>query len=166
MAALELTSQKYFKELDMGNKNRAMLYVSFLSIFLSACGGGGSSSGVEVGTAERETYSTNVSGVWSGTAEMLGELDEVVVTVTVHQAVSDSVESPAQALTGTVTFNGGAPGTVTGTKDGDAWSVSGAADGAIGSIDQTLLSATKSSGTISYTAEGSTVTAGLNLTKI
>ena len=149
----------------MRNRNTQTLYVIFLSIFLGACGGGGSSSGVDTGTAEHDTYSTNLSGVWTGTAEMLGEFDEVLVTVTVHQAVSDSAESPAQALTGTVTFNGGGAGSVTGTKDSDAWNVSGAVDGAIGSIDQTLLSAKKSSGTIAYTFEGITTTAGLNLTK-
>jgi hypothetical protein len=74
-------------------------------------------------TPSYETHSTNVSGVWSGTTTMFGAA--VVVNVTVHQAVSDSAESPAQALTGTATLNGGAPFNVIGTKEGDAWSVSG-----------------------------------------
>ena len=152
----------------MRNRNTQTLYVIFLSIFLGACGGGGSSSGVDTGTAEHETYSTNLSGVWTGTAEMFGEFDEVVVTVTVHQAVSDSAESPAQALTGTVTLNGGSPGNLTGTKNGNGWSISGAADGVIGSIEQTLLSGSKSSGTISLTTgpPDPILTVDLKLTKI
>ena len=149
----------------MRKRNGQMLYLIFLSTLLSACGGGGSSSGVDTGTAEHETYSTNVSGVWTGTAETFGEWDEVVVAVTVHQAVSD-LESSKPYLTGTITFNGGSPGNLKGSKVGNSWHVSGEEEGVIGSIDQTLLSATKSSGTISYTAEGITTTAGLNLTKI
>ena len=45
----------------MRNRNRPILYVSFLSIFLGACGGGGSSSGVETGAAETEAPATEVA---------------------------------------------------------------------------------------------------------
>ena len=143
--------------------------VVLFSLILAACGGGSSDGGGESEPAEvatYETHSTNVSGVWSGTTTMLGAA--VVVNVTVHQAVSDSAENPAQALTGTVTLNGGAPFNLTGTKEGDAWSVSGASATAILSTDQTLSSAGDSSGTLSLTigAPDNTGTVDLSLTKV
>ncbi len=143
--------------------------VVLFSLILAACGGGSSDSGGESEPAEvatYETHSTNVSGVWSGTTTMFGAA--VVVNVTVHQAVSDSAENPAQALTGTVTLNGGAPFNLTGTKEGDAWSVSGASAAAILSTDQTLSSAGDSSGTLSLTigAPDNTGTVDLSLTKV
>ena len=157
------------------------VYVILFSLFLAACGGGGSDSGVTAEVSEvaevaeeaevveapsYDTHSTNVSGVWSGTTTMFGAA--VVVNVTVHQAVSDSAENPAQALTGTVTLNGGAPFNLTGTKEGDAWSVSGASAAAILSTDQTLSSAGDSSGTLSLTigAPDNTGTVDLSLTKV
>ena len=143
--------------------------VVLFSLILAACGGGSSDGGGESEPAEvatYETHSTNVSGVWSGTTTMFGAA--VVVNVTVHQAVSDSAENPAQALTGTVTLNGGAPFNLTGTKEGDAWSVSGASAAAILSTDQTLSSAGDSSGTLSLTigAPDNTGTVDLSLTKV
>ncbi len=129
--------------------------VVLFSLILAACGGGSSDGGGESEPAEvatYETHSTNVSGVWSGTTTLHGAT--LVVNVTVHQAVSDSAENPAQALTGTITLNGGAPFNLTGTKTGDAWSVSGASAAAILSTDQTLSSAGGSTGTIKATSVG------------
>jgi hypothetical protein len=151
-------------------------YVILFSLFLAACGGGGSDSGVkessevagaggaggeagaggaggEVAAAPSyETHSTNVSGVWSGATTVIGVA--AVVNVTVNQAVSDSAENPAQALTGTITVNGVDSIDVTGTKEGDAWSLSGALDGTIVSLNQTLSSAGGSSGSLSVTLGG------------
>ncbi len=143
--------------------------VVLFSLILAACGGGSSDGGGESEPAEvatYETHSTNVSGVWSGTTTLHGAT--LVVNVTVHQAVSDSAENPAQALTGTITLNGGAPFNLTGTKTGDAWSVSGASAAAILSTDQTLSSAGDSSGTLSLTigAPDNTGTVDLSLTKV
>ena len=143
--------------------------VVLFSLILAACGGGSSDGGAggepePTEVAPYETHSTNVSGVWSGTTTMLGAA--VVVNVTVNQAVSDSAENPSQALTGTFILNGGAPINVTGTKEGDAWSVSGANVGNILSINQTLSSAGGSSGTFSLTIVGDvTGTVNLSLTK-
>ena len=118
--------------------------VVLFSLILAACGGGSSDGGGESEPAEvatYETHSTNLTGIWINSEQ------EVIVTI--NQAVSDSAESPAQALTGTVTLDGGAPFNLTGTKEGDAWSVSGEAPGwAVVSTDQTLSSAGDSSGTL------------------
>jgi len=144
--------------------------VVLFSLILAACGGGSSDGGGESEPAEvatYETHSTNVSGVWSGTVTSpLGAA--VVVIVTINQAVSDSAESPAQALTGTVTLDGGAPFNLTGTKEGDAWSVSGEAPGwAVVSTDQTLSSAGDSSGTLIINElPHVTTTMDLSLTKV
>ncbi|MDP7518418.1 MAG: hypothetical protein QGI17_15050 [Arenicellales bacterium] len=145
-------------------------YVILFSLFLAACGGGNTESEVEKvdttpvdvnvtvvdpGTDEPEapevpsyeTHSTNVSGVWSGI------VDGAPVIVTIFQATPDSAESPVQALTGSVALIG-VLFDVTGTKEGDAWSVSGASAAAILSTDQTLSSAGGSTGIIKISAGG------------
>ena len=143
--------------------------VVLFSLILAACGGGSSDGGAggepePTEVAPYETHSTNVSGVWSGTTTFFGVA--YVMNLTVNQAVSDSAENPSQALTGTFILNGGAPINVTGTKEGDAWSVSGASADVILSTDQTLSSATNSSGTFSLTIVGDvTGTVNLSLTK-
>ena len=137
--------------------------VVLFSLILAACGGGSSDGGGESEPAEvatYETHSTNLTGIWINA--------EQKVTVTINQAVSDSAESPAQALTGTVTLDGGAPFNLTGTKEGDAWSVSGEAPGwAVVSTDQTLSSAGDSSGTLIINElPHVTTTMDLSLTKV
>jgi hypothetical protein len=155
-------------------------YVILFSLFLAACGGGGSDSGVkessevagaggaggeagaggaggeagaggaggEVAAAPSyETHSTNISGVWLGVDSfcllgfLCGDLE-----LTVVQAVSDSAESPVQALTGSFLHNGNV-GSITGTKEGDEWNITFemSADFYV-TINQTLSSANESSG--------------------
>ena len=128
--------------------------VVLFSLILAACGGGSSDGGGENAPAEvapHVTHSTNISGIWINSEQ------EVIVTI--NQAVSDSAESPAQALTVTVD-NDGKIYELTGTKEGDVWSASGTVDGVlrcwlcvpddIVQIDMTLSSATNSSGTLKF----------------
>ena len=130
--------------------------VVLFSLILAACGGGSSDGGGESEPAEvatYETHSTNLTGIWINSEQ------EVIVTI--NQAVSDSAESPAQALTVTVD-NDGDIYELTGTKEGDVWSASGIfnvfddwvcpdchVDDLV-QIDMTLSSATNSSGTLKF----------------
>ena len=127
--------------------------VVLFSLILAACGGGssdGSSESKPAEVATYETHSTNLTGIWINSEQ------EVIVTI--NQAVSDSAESPAQALTVTVD-NDGDIYELTGTKEGDVWSASGIFDTGINGggvvddlvqIDMTLSSATNSSGTLMF----------------
>jgi hypothetical protein len=118
--------------------------VVLFSLILAACGGGSSDGGGENAPAEvapHVTHSTNISGIWINSEQ------EVIVTI--NQAVSDSAESPAQALTVTVQ-HGADVFALTGTKSGDTWSASGTVGNSIVSIEQTLSSATNSSGTLKF----------------
>ncbi len=127
--------------------------VVLFSLILAACGGGSSDGSGENAPAEvatYETHSTNLTGIW------INSEHEVIVTI--NQAVSDSAESPAQALTVTVD-NDGKIYELTGTKEGDVWSASGIFDTGINGggvvddlvqIDMTLSSATNSSGTLKF----------------
>ena len=135
-------------------------YVILFSLFLAACGGGGSGTGVE---KLYETHSTNISGVWTGTAH-----GGATVNITALQVAPDSAENPAQALTGTIILSGGPPIDVTGSKEGDTWSLSGASTTSILSVGQTLSSAGGSSGTISITPSGGEIeiVVDLSLVKI
>ncbi len=119
-------------------------YVILFSLILAACGGGSSDGGGENAPPEvapHVTHSTNLTGIW------INSEHEVIVTI--YQAVSDSAESPAQALTVTVEHPIGVFA-LTGTKSGDTWSASGTVGGIIASIEQTLSSATNSSGTLKF----------------
>jgi hypothetical protein len=159
-------------------------YVILFSLFLAACGGGTTESGpvektppdvnvtvVDPGTDEPEapevpsyeTHSTNISGVWTGTAH-----GGATVNITALQVAPDSAENPAQALTGTIILSGGPPIDVTGSKEGDTWSLSGASTTSILSVGQTLSSAGGSSGTISITPSGGEIeiVVDLSLVKI
>ena len=103
----------------MRNRNRSLLYVIFLSIFLGACGGGGSSSGVETGAAETEAPATEVAvgeapeteAAESGAPEVeVAEAEDPQADLTVLSIALDP-ETPVQgeAVDVTVTiFNQGA----------------------------------------------------------
>jgi hypothetical protein len=94
--------------------------------------------------SEPESLSPNISGNWSGQTTMFGGLTNV--TVSVSQATSDPGLTAVLPLTGTLTLNSGTPLAMTGTKQGNAWTMSGNTGDTIASIHQTLTSATTSAG--------------------
>ncbi|HUT76167.1 MAG TPA: hypothetical protein VM285_00680 [Polyangia bacterium] len=130
------------------------------SMFLANCS---SSSSDEPAAPTPTTFSTNISGTWSGTTTFFGS--PTAVTLAVTQPTSDS--AVALGLTGMLSLNNGAPLAVSGTKDGDAWTVSGNNGTTILTIRQTLTSATASTGdlTLQVGPPSNKGTVPLDLTK-
>jgi hypothetical protein len=91
-----------------------------------------------------QNLSANISGNWSGQTTMFGLPTNV--TVAVSQATSDPSLTTVEPLTGTVTLDNGTPLSVTGTKQGNSWTVSGNAGATIATIHQTLTSAAAGTG--------------------
>lgn len=127
----------------------------------------GCSKATSTPTAPSEnTFSTNISGTWSGSATVFG--GTLNIRATLIQQTSSSSAAPTQAVTGTVRLvESNADISVTGTKTGNTWTVSGTVSGQnlTIKIDQTLTSASASSGTFSITTN-STGTTTLSMTKL
>jgi len=139
--------------------------VFFISTFaeLSGCGGDSSSGS--------NSFSSNISGVWTGIAIFFGV--STTVTVTTNQPVSGRSSTTnsgllsAQAITGTISLNGGTALNATGSKDDNGWSLSGAQGDTVVTLNQTLNSATTTTGTMTLQvgSPSNQATVGLNLTK-
>jgi hypothetical protein len=116
-------------------------------------------------TPEPKSLSGNISGTWSGQATMFGAPTNV--TLSINQPVSDTSLTGVQSLTGKLSLANGSPLAVTGSKQGDMWSVSGSAGSTIATVHQTLTSANASSGdfTLQVGSPNNQGTVALNLTK-
>ncbi len=117
-------------------RSLALAFVVLTASLLGSCG--------DSSPAEPENLSANISGNWSGQATIFGSATNM--TVFVSQATSDKSLTTVEPLTGTLTLNNGTPVAMTGTKQGNTWSLSGNAGATIASVHQTLTSATDSSG--------------------
>lgn len=138
-------------------RSLSFAFVVLVASLLVACGSDSPS--------EPQSLSPNISGNWSGQATMFGSPTNV--TVAINQPLSDPGLTAVQSLTGTLTLNNGTPVAMTGTKQGNSWSVSGNAGATIATIHQTLTSATASAGdfTLQVGAPTNKGTVALNLQK-
>ena len=118
-------------------RSPALAFVVLSASLLGACGDSSTPS-------EPENLSANISGNWSGQATIFGSPANMTLSIT--QATSDKSLTTVEPLTGTLTIGTGTPLAMTGTKQGNAWSVSGNTGDTIASIHQTLSSATTSTG--------------------
>lgn len=109
-------------------------------ISLASCGGSSSPTS----PPEPESLSPNISGTWSGQTTMFGA--KTNVTLSISQATSNPGLNAVEPLTGTLAINNGAPLALTGSKQGNAWTVSGNNGATIVTIHQTLTAATTSAG--------------------
>jgi hypothetical protein len=117
-------------------RSLSLAFVVLLASLLVACGSDSPS--------EPQSLSPNISGNWSGQTTMFSTPTNV--TVAVNQATSDPGLTAVEALTGTLTLNNGTPLAMTGTKQGNSWTMSGNAGATIATIHQNLTSATASAG--------------------
>ncbi len=122
----------------------ALATAALVTSLLAAGCGSDSPTAPAPAVPEPQSLSANISGNWSGQARLFGALTSV--TLSISQPTSDSSLSGVQSLTGTVSLANGSPLAVTGSKQGDAWSVSGNSASTIITVHQALTSAGASSG--------------------
>ncbi len=135
----------------------SLAFVALMASMLVACGS-------DSPTAP-QGLSPNISGSWSGQATVFG--GPTNVTAAINQPISDPGLTAVQNLTGVLTLGNGTPVAMTGTKQGNSWSVSGNVGATIVTIHQVLTSATASAGdlTLQFGAPTEKATVVLNLQK-
>jgi len=112
-----------------------------------------------------QSLSPNISGNWSGQTKLFGS--NANLTLAVSQPTSDSGLTGVQALSGTLTIDDGTPLAMTGTKQGNTWTMSGNAGATIATVHQTLTSAAAGTGdfTLQVGPSSNKGTVPLNLQK-